>query len=67
MNHIKIQKRWAKSFERIKNNKLFIEFYCEAEDNWLQYSDWAPKIHGVFGSYENAVLAFRTYLKENKR
>jgi len=58
---------WEKEFDRIKKNKSFSEFYCEKEDEWLQYSDWNSKIPAVFGSYKNAVLQYRSSFNSNKK
>jgi hypothetical protein len=51
-------KIWKKEFNQIKDKEEFIEYYCDFEDKWLQYSDWDKKIKGIFGSYKNAVLSF---------
>lgn len=55
-----IGRNWMAEFEKIKDLPSFKEFYCEEEDDWLQYSNWGPKVLAVFGSYKNAVQRFRT-------
>ena len=52
------KKNWKKEFGEIKDKNSFLEFYCEKEDVWLQYSDCGPKIKAIFGTYKNAVRQF---------
>ena len=66
MNKIIKKKIWEKEFERIKDREDFLEFYCEIEDKWLQYSDWDKKIKGIFGGYKNAILSFYSSQIEEK-
>jgi hypothetical protein len=52
-------------FGRICDRDDFVEFYCEAEELWLQYADWNEKIPAVFGSFKNAVIGFRVRSSES--
>ncbi len=58
MKKIINEKIWEKEFNRIKDKEEFIDYYCDIEDKWLQYSDWDEKIKALFGNYKNAVLSF---------
>ncbi len=66
MKKIIKKKIWEKEFDRIKGKEEFIEYYCDVEDKWLQYSDWDEKIKGIFGSYKNAVVSFYKSQVEDK-
>ncbi len=46
-------------FEKIKDRSGFVDFYCDREDKWLQYSDMDKKVKAVFGSYKKAVVEFQ--------
>ena len=52
------KKKWEKEFDRIKEKEDFKEYYNDAEDKWLQYSDWDKKIKGIFGGYKKSCIIF---------
>lgn len=55
---------WLSEFYRICHRADFIEFYCEVEGEWLQYGGWEEHIPAIFGSFRNAVMAFRAHCSE---
>ena len=57
---------WEKKFNLIKDNAEFIEYYCEVEDKWLQYSGWENKIKGIFGSYKKAITSFQKFRSKSR-
>jgi hypothetical protein len=50
---------WTAEFARLRGRDDFVEFYCRAEDQWLQFADWDEKVQAIFGDYRSAVLRFK--------
>ena len=45
-----------------EKNSNFQLWYCYMEDRWLQNADWEEKLIALFGSVENAMRRYETYL-----
>jgi hypothetical protein len=45
-----------------KKDPDFELWYCHMEDKWLQNANWEEKLIALFGSVENAIRRYETYL-----
>lgn len=49
----------------LKNDEMFVDFFCLKEDKWLQNAELETKLLAIFGNLETVIKEFEIYKREN--